>query len=100
MPWGSLTQFNQTFTYDHVNRLTGASEMGGWSQTYSYDAWGNMTMAGNLVSPYVPTAFNGNNRVSGGGYDNAGNQLSLGPYTLTYDAENRQLSGDEHDWEP
>jgi YD repeat-containing protein len=33
----------QQFTYDSINRLTAASEAGGWSQGYNYDAFGNLT---------------------------------------------------------
>src|SRR6202011_2440933 len=33
----------QTYTYDRLNRLTGASAAG-WSQTYLYDAFGNRAL--------------------------------------------------------
>ena len=39
-----LPQLTQTYSYDHLNRLTQAQETGGganWSQSYSYDTVGN-----------------------------------------------------------
>jgi YD repeat-containing protein len=49
---GGLT-FNQTFAYDGLNRLLTASDGGGWSRSFGYDAYGNMTPAGNPAPPTV-----------------------------------------------
>jgi hypothetical protein len=46
-PVPSTPTFSQTFGYDGVNRLTSASEAGGWSQSYGYDQYGNMWMPSN-----------------------------------------------------
>jgi hypothetical protein len=46
-PLPSAPTFSQTFGYDGVNRLTSASETGGWSQSYGYDQYGNMWMPSN-----------------------------------------------------
>jgi RHS repeat-associated protein len=103
------TTRNQTFTYDVLNRLTSAQNagtdcsrkvLGGnleyWGNTYTYDAWANLTnktkvptaCAGeNLNAP--PTA---NNQLVGYGYDAAGNVTSDPTDLITtaiYDAENR-----------
>jgi RHS repeat-associated protein len=97
----NLPQYQQTFGYDGLNRLTSASENGGWSQTYQYDAWGNMWMPtsnGLPVNGAMPTTnvysangpgYNQNPNVK---YDEAGNQKAFGALNLTYDAENRQIS--------
>jgi len=36
----------QSYSYDSLNRLWTASEAGWWSQTYSYDRWGNRAVTG------------------------------------------------------
>jgi RHS repeat-associated protein len=102
----------QNFTYDAENRLSSAAETGGsneWSQNYKYDVYGNSNASlGNryvsasvglsgLPSSFTPTQnsnFNSNNQLSiqSSAYDNAGNLKTIGAYTFTYDAENRQVS--------
>jgi YD repeat-containing protein len=81
--------FNQTFTYDGVNRLQTANEnIGGmnnqcqitggaasWSRSFGYDAFGNMTPSGNPATPTV--AFNTNNQIATQTYDQAGNLLTV-----------------------
>jgi len=48
---GSQTAFNQSYTYDPLNRLQTASESstGGWTQSYDYDRWGNRAVTGGYV---------------------------------------------------
>ena len=51
----------QTYTYDHLNRLTSAAETGGganWSQGYQYDTFGNLAVPNsqNTGSPALPLA--------------------------------------------
>ncbi|MDQ2842807.1 MAG: hypothetical protein M3Y72_17560 [Acidobacteriota bacterium] len=42
-PSGSLKHFNQAFTYDGMNRLKTASDNGGWTRSFGYDAfWEHM----------------------------------------------------------
>ena len=92
----------QSYSYDALNRLTGASENSGasWSQTYGYDRFGNRWVSassGYMVSTLTPqaqNAFNGsNNRLVASGYDGAGNQTGdIQNRTFTYDAENRQIT--------
>ncbi len=92
--------FNQTFTYDGVNRLQTANEsIGGannqcqitggaasWSRSFGYDAFGNMTPSGNPAPPTV--AFNTNNQIATQTYDQAGNLLTVNGNVLSYDYDN------------
>ena len=98
-PLPAAPTFTETFTYDGVNRLLSASDSGGWSQSYLYDAYGNLWMppTSNPVSnpnQSAPTSNvyinNNNNRNPNFQYDAAGNQTTFGSLSLTYDAENRQ----------
>ncbi len=92
--------FSQSVSYDGVNRLTAASDSGGWSRSFGYDAWGNMSVTGNNgvplygTTPYSSNGYNpynsGSNRLLSGGYDAAGNQTALGSISVQYDAESRQ----------
>ncbi len=82
---GGLT-FTDNFSYDGVNRLLTANDSGGWSRTFTYDAFGNMTAAGNPGVTSLP--FNGNNQIVGASYDQAGNQLKVNGNSVAYDFEN------------
>jgi RHS repeat-associated protein len=97
---GTGNTWNQTYTYDGVNRLSTVNESAGqtWSQTYGYDQYGNRYISASpnitteLHEPTLPTQFNtANNRLTMTGvtYDAAGNQTTYDPYSLEYDAENR-----------
>jgi RHS repeat-associated protein len=79
-----------------VNRLASASESGDWSQTFSYDAFGNMweSTTGLPLNNTRPTSnvYTANNRMTTASYDAAGNQTTipnLPGATQSYDAENR-----------
>ncbi len=71
--------FSQSVSYDGVNRLTAASDSGGWSRSFAYDAWGNMSVTGNSgvplygTTPYSSNGYNpynsANNRLLSGGYE-------------------------------
>jgi RHS repeat-associated protein len=105
VPWASLTSYNQSFSYDHLNRITSASDTTGsttnWSRTFAYDQFGNSWVPespGPVGMPYgVSTpawdVYNNQNRISTSPYDASGNMLALPPtYTFAYDAEGRQIS--------
>ncbi len=107
---GTTTR-NQSFSYDGVNRLTGATETGNWAQTYVYDAYGNRGLLSSSNDPSTGVSllldattasttsvpFGTNNRwnAGGAGYDARGNltgaSASPNSFTATYDAENRQI---------
>ncbi len=99
IPWGSMTDFGQSFTYDGVNRLSSVSDSGGYSRSFGYDQYGNSwvsALSGIGYGPATP-AWNiysaTTNQIPSSPYDAAGNMLALPPsYTFTYDAENRQTS--------
>jgi hypothetical protein len=105
------TTRNQTFTYDALNRLTSAQNAGTdctkatlngkteyWGNSYSYDAWGNL-LSKNVTkcgAENFSVAALVNNRLSGYGYDAAGNMTNdnLGN-GYTYDGASRiaQVNG-------
>ncbi len=105
MPGLSLTQ---SYTYDHLNRLTQAQETGGsanWSQAYNYDVLGNRWIPQNqstglpnlpLETPVASSWYSTTlpNRYAAWTYDNAGNVLQMGSVvnSFTYDGENRQVT--------
>ena len=82
-----------TYTYDGVNRLLTAAATGNatYSQSFSYDAYGNVncTPAGPRCVPltYSPTT----NHITNAGYgsDLAGDVTGDTTYTYTWDAEGR-----------
>ena len=91
------------FTYDPLNRISQANTTtttgaNCWGETYTIDAWGNLTniagvptMTGcNTESQNVPVSSN--NRITGWCYDGAGNLLDMGScgpaaHSFVYDAE-------------
>jgi hypothetical protein len=53
----SGTTWNQSYTYDSLNRLYTAGEGGNWSQTYLYDGYGNRAVtSGSTISNTWATA--------------------------------------------
>jgi RHS repeat-associated protein len=98
----------QEYNYDALNRISGMYESAAVNRAYNYDRYGNRyveTSSSQIPSPIAPEPtmpghFNtANNRLAmtGTGFDAAGNQTTLAPYTLEYDAEGRntvvKLSG-------
>jgi len=85
--------FNRSYTYDSLNRLQSMSAPGDQCSGLSWtvDPWGNRTAqtntGGSCYSPQV--SVDTNNRILGDSYDVAGNLLSDGNHTYTYDAESR-----------
>ena len=97
---------SQTFTYDALNRLTSAQNVGTdctqstvngktkfWGNNYSYDAWGNLLgkSVTKCSAENLTLAASTNNQLLGYSYDAAGNMThdnSTGN-NYSYDAENR-----------
>jgi YD repeat-containing protein len=106
----ALPTYNQSFAYDNLNRLTSASDSGGWSRSFAYDQYGNgwvtgwsgmglnvTTPTGNLFVTNVGRASVYKNQIgsSPSPYDAAGNMTALlpcGAMQFRYDAENRQIA--------
>ncbi len=83
---GGGLSYTQTFGYDSLNRLTTSSEGSTWSQTNSYDRYGNRAVVGAALN------FNAsNNRITNAGYvyDAVGNLINDSSQAFTYDAENK-----------
>ncbi len=97
---------SQTFTYDQLNRITGAltastyatSPAHCWGESYTVDPWGNLnSIAATTNSSYTgcseesgfSSTANGNNHLPIFGYDLSGNTQSDGTISYTYDAESR-----------
>jgi RHS repeat-associated protein len=99
---GISTNRNQFYQYDPLGRvISGYQPDNAFNQTFSYDAWGNMTTSGtNNFNPL----YDGNNRVSGAPanctasntycYDAAGNMLNDAFHQYAYDGDNRVKSVD------
>jgi RHS repeat-associated protein len=100
--------FNQTYSYDSLNRLNGAEEKMGtitnWKQTFTFDRYGNRNFdRGNTSQPSSfaypniadPTVNPANNKFAAGQgwtYDPAGNLTIDGNgNTFSFDAENKQV---------
>ena len=90
---------SQAFYYDSINRLVSAGDNKNWSDSYVYDPWGNLTQKnpgapqGETLQANADVHNHLTAQNSAGGqiytYDLAGNLLTDGFHTYTYDAENR-----------
>lgn len=104
---GSPLVFDQTYTYDSLNRLQVAEEKTGtttnWKQTFTFDRYGNRnfdhantSQPSSFAYPNVsdPTVNAANNRFSSGQgytYDASGNvTVDAEGRSFVYDAENKQ----------
>src|SRR5262249_47663928 len=85
----------QTFSYDPLNRLITAGDNGHWANSYTYDAWGNLTnkSPGSPAGENMNKSADSNNHLSGLTYDAAGNVINDGTGgAFTFDAENRIIT--------
>jgi YD repeat-containing protein len=78
-----------SYSYDGLQRLTGAAELPGGSYAYAYDDAGNRTGVWVNGTRTVTQTFNAANQVSGFSYDAAGNLTNDGTATYGYDALGR-----------
>jgi YD repeat-containing protein len=83
-----------SYQYDKLNRLISASSTLGWSQTYGYDGYGNLTSRSPGLNILADASTN---RMVGFSYDGNGN-LHSGNWG--YDIENRLVSVDTGGGEP
>ncbi|MGH9787635.1 MAG: hypothetical protein ACRD4U_02895, partial [Candidatus Acidiferrales bacterium] len=86
----------QTFTYDHLNRVSTAAVPSTWGLSFGYDVWGNLLSqtVTQGSAPMLSVSVNANNRITNSGfsYDAAGNLLNDGSATYSYDLDNRLTS--------
>ena len=84
---------NQTcnYAYDDLARLTSVNCGTPWSQTFTYDVFGNLTKSGSWAPGYTPAT----NRYAGAPtYDTNGNLLTDTFHTYKWNVENRPTSFD------
>jgi RHS repeat-associated protein len=87
----------QNFTYDALNRIATAYTQGtNWGETFTIDAWGNLTnkgpVSGKTAFELLNTSATTQNRLTGFNYDAAGNMIQNGTPQYFYDAENHMTS--------
>jgi RHS repeat-associated protein len=85
-----VTGESTTYSYDALNRLTGASN-GLWSETYGYDGFGNLTSkAGTGGAPSMSVSYDANNHEGSASYDGNGNRVgSNSAIFISYSIGNR-----------
>jgi len=97
---GNIKTINSdTYVYDKVSRLTSGSfstaTCGGKSQSAAYNAFGFMTSTTTTewgTQGFTELSGGLYNRISGVGYDAAGNMLSWGSYSYTWNRLNQLLT--------
>ena len=82
-----------TYTYDGLQRLIGAVESPGSSYAYQYDVAGNRTDVTTNGTLTQHRAYDAANQLLSGTYDAAGNLLTDGSGTYSYDALGRLTAG-------
>src|SRR5262249_4900615 len=104
------TTRSQTFTYDQLNRITGAqttstfatSSAHCWSEAYTADPWANLqSIAATTNSNYTGCAQESgfaktpdvSNHLSGFSYDTSGNTTNDGVNAYTWNAESQMKTG-------
>jgi RHS repeat-associated protein len=97
----AVTGENVSYTYDSLNRLIAAASTGvQWSESYSYDGFGNMTgktsTKGTPANPQVDSTTNRARIINDYGFDANGNWLGVpGPLVNlvnTWNVENQLVS--------
>jgi RHS repeat-associated protein len=94
---------NVSYTYDALNRLTGASAGSKWGEAYSYDGFGNLTdkSVTQVPAPSLGVSYDANNHQVGMAYDANGNQLwDSGQHATAYgwNMENKLVTQTSQGW--
>jgi RHS repeat-associated protein len=96
-PFNSTDTQNCSYTHDDLSRIASVNCGAALSQTFGYDAFGNLTKAGNYsFSPTYNAATNRYASIPGVtvSYDAAGNLLSDGSHTYSWDAYGKPVTID------
>jgi RHS repeat-associated protein len=93
-PFNASDTQNCTYRYDDLVRLANVNCPVDWAQTFTYDAFGNITKSGG--SNWGPGYNSSTNRytLAGTSYDNNGNLLSDTFHTYQYDADGNIVTVD------
>ncbi|MBV9399757.1 MAG: RHS repeat-associated core domain-containing protein, partial [Bryobacterales bacterium] len=79
-----------SYTYDALNRLASAASNQSWSQSFSYDGFGNLTNVNAANAPGLGVVYDpATNRVPNYSDANGNTTNAAGGYTTVYDVENR-----------
>jgi RHS repeat-associated protein len=100
-----VTGENVTYTYDALNRLTGASAGTMWGEAYTYDGFGNLTdkTVTQAPAPALGVSYDANNHQVGLTYDANGNQLwDSGQHATAYgwNVSNKLVTQTSQGWPP
>ena len=83
------------YSHDDLVRIASASCGTPWSQTFTYDAFGNISKSGSIsFQPGYSTSTNRYTSLPGLNYDSDGNPLNDSFYTYTWDANGRPVNID------
>jgi RHS repeat-associated protein len=99
-PFNAADAQTCNYGYDDVVRLTSANCGTVWSQTFSYDPFGNINKTGNPGMSFTPFYSSSTNRITSfpGGftatYDNNGNVTNDSNHTYTWDADGNSITID------
>ncbi|HKW87404.1 MAG TPA: RHS repeat-associated core domain-containing protein [Candidatus Acidoferrales bacterium] len=91
-PFNAANTQNCTYSYDDLARIASGNCGSVWSQTFSYDAFGNITKSGN--SQFQPGYNLNNQMISGASYDANGDVLSDSLHSYAWDVETRPTTID------
>jgi len=97
-PFNSLATQNCTYADDDLARLANVNCPNVWSQTFTYDPFGNITKNGSYWWPPSGSGYNSAtnryNTLAGTSYDNNGNLLNDTFHTYQWDAEGTIIAVD------
>src|SRR5579864_583514 len=92
-PFNGANTQNCSYTHDDLARIASANCGSVWSQTFTYDAFGNLTKSGsNQFQPGYN--WQTNQMSSGASYDSNGDVLSDGLHSYAWDVETRPTTID------
>ena len=96
-PFNATDTQNCSYSHDDLVRISSANCGSAWSQTFNYDAFGNLTKSGSMS--FQPTYSSATNRMTSlpgftPTYDANGNVLNDGAHAYTWDVDGKYVSVD------